>query len=333
MLICCPECGFQISDKARSCPHCGYSLEDARNEQAAEEAAVIAQENQAAYDATFRPNELYLAAPLPLKALCRAFTGRGRATRAEYWSYFVFFIVTTLVLFIAAGHSSGVVGVWAWFFFGCWTLASATERRLHDAGASDSFTIFLIVALLIPILGWAFFVFCGGCALFSPSVEGSNEHGPNPEVFCDDGAGAPTPHTTHNQFAWKQKPRPPETEQRNLLVFNCPHCGKQCETEEEIQIGQHVVCPYCERKFSYVGGQCKECTRSRDMMEEKSTRDAPKRSIVLAYAGLALAIIGLVLCKIGFESAGLWIAIPGGVMSIVGGVIGSKIGEKLFPSR
>lgn len=332
MLIDCPECGSQVSDKARSCPHCGYSLEDARNEQAEEEAAIIAQENQAAYDATFRPNELYLVAPLPLKALCRAFTGRGRATRAEYWSFFVFFIVSTLVLFIAAGHSIGVVGVWAWFFFGCWTLASATERRLHDAGASDSFTIFLIVALLIPVLGWAFFIFCGGIALFSPSVEGSNEHGPNPEVFSDEGPDIPAPSPAQNRFVWKQRTRSAETEQRNLLVFNCPHCGEQCETEEEMQIGQHVVCPYCERKFSYGEEQGKECVCSRDT-EERPARVAPNRSIVLAYAGLAITIIGLVLCKIGFESAGLWIAIPGCVMSIVGGVIGSKIGEKLFPSR
>ena len=63
MLIECPECGFQVSDKAKCCPHCGYSLEDARNERAAEEAAIVAQENQATYDATFRPNEIYLASP------------------------------------------------------------------------------------------------------------------------------------------------------------------------------------------------------------------------------------------------------------------------------
>lgn len=27
-LIQCPECGKEVSDKARKCPHCGYPLED-----------------------------------------------------------------------------------------------------------------------------------------------------------------------------------------------------------------------------------------------------------------------------------------------------------------
>ena len=28
MLIKCPECELQVSDKALSCPHCGYPLQD-----------------------------------------------------------------------------------------------------------------------------------------------------------------------------------------------------------------------------------------------------------------------------------------------------------------
>ena len=332
MLIECPECGSQVSDKAKCCPHCGYSLEDARNERAAEEAAVIAQENQAAYDATFRPNELYLAAPLPLKAFCRPFTARGRATRAEYWSCFAVFVFIGVLLFSFAVNTGVQAPLFVWTVLGLVVLANATSRRLHDAGASDALAIIFFLSILIPFLGWGFLILCGGCALFSPSVEGSNEHGPNPNVFCDNIVEAPVPCPRQNRFVWKQKTRSSKTMQRNLLVFNCPHCGEQCETEEEIQIGQHVVCPYCERKFSYGEEQGKESICSRDM-EKRPARVAPKLSIVLAYAGLALAIIGLVLCKIGFESAGLWITIPGGVMSIVGGVIGSKIGEKLFPPR
>lgn len=27
-LIQCPECGKEVSDKARKCPHCGYPLEE-----------------------------------------------------------------------------------------------------------------------------------------------------------------------------------------------------------------------------------------------------------------------------------------------------------------
>ena len=28
MLIKCPECSLQVSDKAINCPHCGYPLKD-----------------------------------------------------------------------------------------------------------------------------------------------------------------------------------------------------------------------------------------------------------------------------------------------------------------
>lgn len=31
----------------------------------------------------------------------------------------------------------------------------------------------------------------------------------------------------------------------------CPYCNHECETESELQDGQHVVCPFCGQKFSY----------------------------------------------------------------------------------
>ena len=31
----------------------------------------------------------------------------------------------------------------------------------------------------------------------------------------------------------------------------CPQCGEVCETTEDVVIGQHIICPYCERKFSF----------------------------------------------------------------------------------
>ena len=41
-LIQCPECGKQVSDKARKCPHCGYPLEDIdfAKEEIAEETSI-----------------------------------------------------------------------------------------------------------------------------------------------------------------------------------------------------------------------------------------------------------------------------------------------------
>ena len=35
------------------------------------------------------------------------------------------------------------------------------------------------------------------------------------------------------------------------MQLHCPHCGQICETEQELAVGQHVVCPFCGVKFSY----------------------------------------------------------------------------------
>lgn len=35
------------------------------------------------------------------------------------------------------------------------------------------------------------------------------------------------------------------------MKTNCPYCGKIVATDFEVAIGQHVVCPWSERKFSY----------------------------------------------------------------------------------
>lgn len=35
------------------------------------------------------------------------------------------------------------------------------------------------------------------------------------------------------------------------MLLQCPHCKQTCETEQELAVGQHVVCPFCNMKFSY----------------------------------------------------------------------------------
>lgn len=35
------------------------------------------------------------------------------------------------------------------------------------------------------------------------------------------------------------------------MLLQCPHCNQTCETEQELAVGQHVVCPFCNVKFSY----------------------------------------------------------------------------------
>lgn len=35
------------------------------------------------------------------------------------------------------------------------------------------------------------------------------------------------------------------------MTFHCPLCEQEIETESVVQDGQHVVCPYCQQKFTY----------------------------------------------------------------------------------
>jgi len=259
MLINCPECGLEISDKARSCPRCGYSLEDQRQQEALIEAALRASKQQEAYDATFKPSSLYLSAPLPLKALCKAFSSRGRATRAEYWSYFALFVGLTILFAAAALHSGGEEGYknplfWIWFGIGFFALLNATERRLHDAGASDALTIVFLFALLVPVFGWTLLFLCGGLALFQPSVAGSNQHGPHPDTFYSDSTIDPKVQVKKSKVKvpvkTNRQTQPAAIKQDGFLTFTCPNCGKPCEVPNTVADGQHILCPYCEQKFS-----------------------------------------------------------------------------------
>lgn len=38
-----------------------------------------------------------------------------------------------------------------------------------------------------------------------------------------------------------------------IIQIQCPNCGAECETECELAVGQHVICPYCQYKFAYLG--------------------------------------------------------------------------------
>lgn len=35
------------------------------------------------------------------------------------------------------------------------------------------------------------------------------------------------------------------------MLLQCPHCKQTCETEQELVVGQHVRCPFCNEKFEY----------------------------------------------------------------------------------
>jgi len=101
-------------------------------------------------------------------------TFSGRARRSEYWMFFLFNVIVSMVL---AGVDAalgtmflGVIYALAAFIPGL----AVTVRRLHDTGKSG----WWILISIIPIIGWiAFLVF-----MFQDSQMGDNEYGPNPKM-------------------------------------------------------------------------------------------------------------------------------------------------------
>lgn len=60
------------------------------------------------------------------------------------------------------------------------------------------------------------------------------------------------------------------------MRIKCPYCGEVIETTQEVVIGQHVVCPVCNRKFSY--GEEKEW-RSTKKMERPQREDSKVKGV------------------------------------------------------
>src|SRR5882672_1267864 len=99
----------------------------------------------------------------------------GRARRKEYWMFFLFNLIISIVIGIieAMVGSPGVIGA-------LYALAvllpsiGVTVRRLHDTGRTG----WWILVVLIPLVGWivllVFMVF--------DSQPGGNEYGPNPKA-------------------------------------------------------------------------------------------------------------------------------------------------------
>ncbi len=78
----------------------------------------------------------------------------------------------------------------------------------------------------------------------------------------------------------------------------CPNCGNECETDVEPSIGQHMLCPFCEEKFSYPGPAQQETA------EEPAELPAKKKAIDFGWfksakvrwltAGVAVAAVAVV---------------------------------------
>lgn len=105
------------------------------------------------------------------------FSGRGR--RSEYWYFFLFNVLVSLVASVVdnvlgtdLGTGSGLVGGLASLALLLPSLAAGV-RRLHDTSRSG----WWLLIGLIPFLGWIVLI-----VFFIQDSHGDNEHGPSPKA-------------------------------------------------------------------------------------------------------------------------------------------------------
>ena len=104
-----------------------------------------------------------------IKALKNYATFSGRARRSEYWYFFLFnFIFSLIIGFIGSFLETTIPGTIYSFLMLLPGFAVAV-RRMHDVGKSGW-------VLLIPLYNIVL--------LFSEGSKGSNKYGPDPKAFC-----------------------------------------------------------------------------------------------------------------------------------------------------
>jgi uncharacterized membrane protein YhaH (DUF805 family) len=91
----------------------------------------------------------------------------GRASRAEYWWFFLFVVLVSVLLDFVSHTLSGL------FCLGMLlpSIAAAT-RRLHDTNRSGWWQL----VGLVPVIGWIVMI----VLLAQQGQPGANEHGPSP---------------------------------------------------------------------------------------------------------------------------------------------------------
>lgn len=109
----------------------------------------------------------------------------GRATRSEYWYFYLFVLITSVICQTAATVMSFVsedaaMKIWSlYIIFGLAIFLpqlGVTIRRLHDTGKSGRY----LLIVLIPIAGIFIFI----AQLIKPSSPEDNKYGPAPKKKC-----------------------------------------------------------------------------------------------------------------------------------------------------
>ena len=104
----------------------------------------------------------------------------GRARRQEYWLFFLFNLIASIIINVIGGVLAGATGVEAFAYLGAiYSLALLIPgfavfcRRMHDTGRSGWWWLLAIIQFIGCLV---LIVFC--CLDSQP---GDNQYGPNPK--------------------------------------------------------------------------------------------------------------------------------------------------------
>ena len=57
----------------------------------------------------------------------------------------------------------------------------------------------------------------------------------------------------------------------------CPYCNSECEAEIELSVGQRVICPICQRKFTYGIRAASSVANKMIVTEKRTNRPMPRK--------------------------------------------------------
>ena len=103
-------------------------------------------------------------------------TFSGRARRSEYWYFFLFNVIITVIFSTLYSATNSAIFMDIMRLYSLATLVpglAVSWRRLHDISKSGGYYFFI----LIPLVGWILLLVW----MCQDSQPGANQYGPNPK--------------------------------------------------------------------------------------------------------------------------------------------------------